>query len=307
MDRSKHRSVTAIQSMQLAVASAKGSPGVTSLALALGLLWPSPVIVGELDPAGGSLAARVPLPTGGGMATMAAATRALQDQELAACLQPATATCSMLLGPSDPFISAQAVEVLAGGLPVAARAAGVAGLWDLGRLWPGSPAWNALGGCDLVTIVVRPTAGELAHAIPLLGYLLSSNLSVAVVLAATGRRRRATHRDDEVTNAISERLGRPVPILGRVPCDPLGVSMAEGMMVHWAGRCALGGAVRRLLQTFAGAAGNDVAQTAQDPPQDPASPLPKPVRDIRAARRSIDSSTGAEQVLSSPSVNVGPR
>ena len=86
--------------LQVALASAKGSPGVTTLALALGLVWPKPVLVGELDPAGGDLVARLPLERSGGLAALAAAARhTIDGEQLAAHAQPVTEMCSLLLGP----------------------------------------------------------------------------------------------------------------------------------------------------------------------------------------------------------------
>jgi hypothetical protein len=38
----------------IALASASGSPGVTTTALGLALLWPRPVLLIEADPTGGS-------------------------------------------------------------------------------------------------------------------------------------------------------------------------------------------------------------------------------------------------------------
>src|SRR5690242_12871160 len=43
--------------MLIALTSAKGSPGVTTAALALALCWPRPVVLAELDPAGGDVLA----------------------------------------------------------------------------------------------------------------------------------------------------------------------------------------------------------------------------------------------------------
>lgn len=48
----------------LAVASAKGSPGVTTAAMLIGGLWPRPSVVVECDPAGGDIATRMPSVTG---------------------------------------------------------------------------------------------------------------------------------------------------------------------------------------------------------------------------------------------------
>ena len=54
--------------MLIALTSAKGSPGVTTAALALGLVWQRRVLLAELDPAGGEVLAgygRAELPVGG--------------------------------------------------------------------------------------------------------------------------------------------------------------------------------------------------------------------------------------------------
>ena len=59
----------------------KGSPGVTSTALALAAVWPRPVVLLEADPAGGDLAYRCNAAHGGpvyaskGLVTLAAAVR----------------------------------------------------------------------------------------------------------------------------------------------------------------------------------------------------------------------------------------
>src|SRR3954463_12043197 len=43
--------------MLIALCSAKGAPGVTTSGLALTLAWPRPVLLAELDPAGGDVLA----------------------------------------------------------------------------------------------------------------------------------------------------------------------------------------------------------------------------------------------------------
>lgn len=61
----------------IALASAKGAPGVTCTSLALAMTWPGPVVVAECDPAGGDLLAgyfRGALPARPGVLTAATAT-----------------------------------------------------------------------------------------------------------------------------------------------------------------------------------------------------------------------------------------
>lgn len=61
----------------IAVASVKGSPGVTTISCLLGATWPDPnrVVVVECDPSGGDLAARFSLSSRRGWTTLAASIR----------------------------------------------------------------------------------------------------------------------------------------------------------------------------------------------------------------------------------------
>ena len=64
------------------MASVKGSPGVTTVALALASWWPRPVVVLEADPAGGDLAVRLGLPEDPGLVGLAAALRRHSQADL---------------------------------------------------------------------------------------------------------------------------------------------------------------------------------------------------------------------------------
>jgi hypothetical protein len=55
--------------------SAKGSPGVTTIALAVAMWWSRPMVLLEADPAGGDLAARLGLPDEPGLVGLAASLR----------------------------------------------------------------------------------------------------------------------------------------------------------------------------------------------------------------------------------------
>ncbi len=67
--------------MLISIASVKGSPGVTSTALALAAMWPRPAVLLEADPSGGDLAYRCKAAHGGpvaankGLLQLAAAVR----------------------------------------------------------------------------------------------------------------------------------------------------------------------------------------------------------------------------------------
>ena len=236
--------------IQVALVSAKNSPGVTTLASALGLLWPNPVVVGELDPMGGDLAARLPVSMEPGLLTLAAAARhGASGELLAEHTQRLTPICAVLVGRAGRVLSAGAVRLLAPDLPAAATAGGLSGIWDLGRLEPDSPAWPAAASCHLVVLVARPTAAELAHVVPLAEDLAAAGSRTGLVVVSPRRGRRG-YRDEDVGVALAERSGITLPILGRVPFDPLGVSMAERVLPRWAGRSALGTAVRGVVDAI---------------------------------------------------------
>jgi hypothetical protein len=234
---------------------------VTTLALASGLVWPAPVVVGELDPAGGDLAGRLAVddPAIGLEALAAEARHGLTWELLFAHTQVLTPNCQALLSSPDRVSSSGAVGVLAEGVAGATRSVGFAGIWDLGRLEPGSPAWPAVWACDLVAVVIRPTAADVAHGLRLVEELVAAGTRVGLVVTSAGRSRRRGHDGGDVAEEVRRRAGGNVALLGGVGRDALGVSMAERVMPRWAGRCALGAAVRDLVAAIIVAAAADQA------------------------------------------------
>ncbi|GHE79189.1 hypothetical protein GCM10018785_54120 [Streptomyces longispororuber] len=108
----------------IALAADKGSPGVTTAAVALAAVWPRRVLVAETDPAGGDLVYRGAAAHGGplnpntGMLSIAAtARRGLVPDQLWDHAQPLSGGLDVLVG-----------------LGIAEQAAGLAGIWPtLGR------------------------------------------------------------------------------------------------------------------------------------------------------------------------------
>jgi len=152
------------------VTAGKGSPGVTTTAVALAAVWPRPALLAECDPAGGDLPALLP-GSGGAVLT---ATRGVVSLAAAARTQ------------AHPNIDDH-VQVVDGGLPVlagAASAAQVAALapsWpavidslaglegadvivDCGRYSPDDPTGLLIGVSDLTLVVCRATAASVGHA-----------------------------------------------------------------------------------------------------------------------------------------------
>ncbi|AVH57187.1 MULTISPECIES: hypothetical protein [Streptomyces] len=131
----------------IALAADKGSPGVTTAAVALSAVWPRRVLLAETDPAGGDLVYRSAAAHGGplnpntGMLSIAAtARRGLVPDQLWDHVQPLSGGLEVLVG-----------------LGIAEQAAGLAGLWPtLGRAFaqladsPHAPA-DVIADCGRIS------------------------------------------------------------------------------------------------------------------------------------------------------------
>jgi len=155
----------------VAVASAKASPGATTLALALAATWPAAAgdglraVVVEADPDGGSLAARFGLGYEPGLVTLAtAARRGLDDATFFAHLQTLGDGVGVLCGPPSAQHAAAALGGVADRLAVhLAALAGVTALVDVGRLSAGSPALPLARRAGVCLVVARPRLDEVQH------------------------------------------------------------------------------------------------------------------------------------------------
>jgi hypothetical protein len=159
----------------IALAADKGSPGVTTAAVALAAVWPRRALFAEVDPAGGDLVYRSAAAHGGaldpntGMLSLAAtARRGLAAEQLWDHAQPI----------------AGGLEVLVG-LGGAEQAAGLGGLWpvlgqafatladsphgaadvlaDCGRIGTDGPALELLPHASLVLLLARTEPEHLAR------------------------------------------------------------------------------------------------------------------------------------------------
>ncbi|MCP2325347.1 hypothetical protein HDA40_003854 [Hamadaea flava] len=181
----------------LAIVSAKGSPGVSTFALAATLSVPSaaaatggtnaegprgPVLLAECDPAGGSLLAgylsRYDLPTDRGVLPLAsAALRGSAVQELPGLLidlDNHKGERLALPGLTDPAQGASLAPAWAaiGEFLAALSRAGWTVIADCGRLASGFPPWPLLRQADAVLLGVRPTSlATISPAVPALAQL----------------------------------------------------------------------------------------------------------------------------------------
>ncbi|GAA2012850.1 hypothetical protein GCM10009839_04240 [Catenulispora yoronensis] len=228
----------------IVLASDKGSPGVTTTAVALAGVWPRRAILAECDPSGGDLVYRTPSESGAplnpniGMLSLATTARhGLSAHQLEAHLQ------RMHGG----------LEVVAG-LATGDQSAGLAGLWtalgrafdslpeadviaDCGRVDAAGPALDLMAGAALVVLVARTSAEQMAHvrdrALSLVQRVGGGTATaggglgvpIGVVLIVDPKQRtRATAQVDE----LLRNSGLPVKVIGTIADDPDGADLING-------------------------------------------------------------------------------
>jgi MinD-like ATPase involved in chromosome partitioning or flagellar assembly len=262
----------------ISVVSLKGSPGVTTAALALATVWPSPRrLLAELDPAGGDLGVRLALPTGAGLAGLATAARRPESRqsvwpfarELAGGLWVLPAP------PGAEQASACLRTLAAAGVLHRLTADAAAGesvvIADCGRLDPGSLSEQAGLLAGVVLVVVRPHLSDLAHVAGRLDAIRQQAHVTGLVLITGAGQPHAdpTYPPEEVSQALN------APVLGSLPADP------RGAAVLTAGRGQQTRTGRRLPLTRAARA---LAEAVADhlPPASEAAPGPVPADGHRA-------------------------
>ncbi|MEV6792767.1 hypothetical protein AB0M87_12330 [Streptomyces sp. NPDC051320] len=159
----------------IALAADKGSPGVTTAALALAAVWPRRALLAEADPAGGDLVYRTtganggPLnPNTGLLSIAAAARRGLVADQLWDHAQPMSGGLELLVG----LGSAEQAAGLAGVWPTLGHAFATLGesphapadvIADCGRIVGGSPAIDLMPQAGLVLLVSRAEPEHIAR------------------------------------------------------------------------------------------------------------------------------------------------
>jgi len=216
----------------VAICADKGSPGVTTLTLALGLVWPGERLVLEADPAGADLAFRLrrrdrgagldPDPS---VLSLAVDARAgLAPESLPSYAQPTTLGVAVIPG-APTAEDHQPMRDL--WQRVAAEAAAWRGvvLTDLGRLQPGHPARSLAQAATVMLLLTRPALEGLyrmRHRVIELAQLLGSQeerLPIAVAVLAPPTQRRAAV--DHVTRVVRA-AGSSAMVAGCFAADPLG-------------------------------------------------------------------------------------
>ena len=234
--------------MLVAVCSLKGSPGVTTLCLALAARWTGPhqPVVVEIDPAGGDVLARFRLRDQPGLVSLAAAARHSRDAGLVwRHAQRLPAGLAVVPGPVGAEQAQAALRELAGaGQPTgivrsAADRPDVVVIADCGRVDPGSPVLPVIRSADAMLLLAHARDDELAHVAGKLHQAGTWNRHPGFVLVGNGYPTR------EVAGAL--RIG----VAGRIPHDPKGAAVLSGQKGVSPHRSGLGRAAARLAQDLA--------------------------------------------------------
>jgi hypothetical protein len=198
----------------IAVCSLKGSPGVTTFSVALAARWPVPdrCVLVECDPSGGDVATRFALASSPGLVKLAAATRRSTDPELLwQHTQDLPGGLSVVTAPpgADQALAALAPDHSGEDsvLRRAANAPQVVVIADCGRIDPSSAALPIVCSADVMLLLSRAHADDLAHLAARLTAVASWSPRPGLLLVGQGHSTAEVHRE----------LG--VPVMGRIPED----------------------------------------------------------------------------------------
>lgn len=260
--------------MLIAMISVKGSPGVTTLSVALAARWSDSerCVLVEADPAGGDLAARFNLAPSPGLVSLAAAGRRSADPELVwQHAQHLPGGLAVVTAPAEADTATAALKLLADSSPhVFRRAADLAAtvvVVDCGRADSWSAAMPIVRSSDAMVVLTRSGAADLAHLARRVGEV--GTWSPRPLLLLRG--------DDHPMDEVERALG--VPPLGCVPEDRRGAAVLCGRAGdnRWTGA----GPMNSALGRFAHGVGIVLRSARQLPhATTPESPKPPALRAI---------------------------
>jgi hypothetical protein len=249
----------------VAFAKAK-SWGLSTAVLAVAAWWPPgrTMLVAELDPAGGDLAARYGLGAEPGLLSLAAAARRdLSEATVWQHVQPLPGGTPCLLGPASADQAHAAVHAVGGRLASSMDASDVDVLADCGRLGAGTPVGPVVDNASLVVLVARPSAEEIAHLASRVESLRPTGRRLGVVLV--GER---PYSSAEVANAVD------TEILGVLADDPAGAALVSGRSSQpWGFRRSQ---LMRSARDVAGAVRARLAPAVAVPTSSGPAPTPQP-------------------------------
>lgn len=201
--------------MIVVVASAKGAPGVTTLAAALTATAPDDAVLVEADPAGGAVASWWGLSVEVGLAQVAAATgrNVRAATVLDACQPLAGGPGRVLAAPTSSRLCASMWALTSAPLAGVLSGLGPHTIIDVGRARPDSPVWPLVEAAEVGLVACRPRLPEVAQVADRVTELASAGPELRVV--CVGNRPYAAA---EVADFVG------VEVAGILAEDPVGVA-----------------------------------------------------------------------------------
>jgi hypothetical protein len=219
----------------VAVCADKGAPGVTTLCLTLGMVWPGERVVLEGDVSGSDLAFWARASTGAGLLgstpntlSVAAEARAgLGLSQLSTFAQHTTLGVPVIPGALRP----EAFSPMGNLWPqLAAGLAGWSGtaIVDLGRLQPGNPAWAVAKQATATVLVARATVEglhRLRDRVLDLGLSLGTGEELPRVAVVAVAERARSREALKTVRAVLAAASSPVPVVGVFAWDVKAVGL----------------------------------------------------------------------------------
>lgn len=261
----------------VAVAAAKGAPGVTTAATALAAVWPATAILADCDPSGGDIALRLRdndgrwLVRDRGIVGLAAAIRTQADDgDLQRQVQTAAGGVPVLVGVDSP---AQAARIGESWSEIAEQLATLPGMdviADCGRLLPELTHQHIVARADALLLVTTPSLEGVAHLRHLVEALSESRQADAIHVAVVADADKSQQQVADVTVAL-DRAGCTGVRVHALARDASAAAALAGVPTRGLDRSALVSSARTLAAELC-----DAAHSKQRPSADRvlAEPLP---------------------------------
>jgi len=249
----------------IAVCGDKGSPGVTTLATVLSMVWPYECVLAEMDTSGGDLAFRLHHGTGIGrmlapeptvLSLAAAARSGVAHRSLPDYAQLTSLGLPVVVGVGSAEAFAPMGRLWPTVATEVARWPGTV-VADLGRLQPGNPAAAVAQAAAAVLLVGRPTLEGLYHlreraveVARLVGDPARGRTPVGVVMVCPLRQERKVVAE---VNQMLEAAGSPAQVVGVLAEDGAGVeALWAGAVTRRLTGSDLLGSARAVAETLIG-------------------------------------------------------
>lgn len=210
----------------IALVSAKGSPGVTTAALALAASGGDDTLMVEIDPSGGSIECWTGTPSEPGLLRVASGLRRSLDAEVvvtgARLVPPGV---SVVHAPTSGRLAESTIAAIGERLTIAMAESDRMVILDAGRWCRTQSTARRIAGCDVVAIVCQPTLSGVESARALIEPMQAVTGQAPVILLIGDRPYSAA----EVSAAIG------LTVIGVLPWDPGSVNtlLTSGVGRGW--------------------------------------------------------------------------